>query len=486
MSGMSGYAALLFVFVVAPILARFFLRVAYRRAVRRWMQERGSPASVGPVPVHASHPRMPGAVPAVVSPPAPADGHASRVEDLLRSAYQHRRHVRVIHAAAGLAQLGSAALVLLAYVEPGSVTPAAFVLTMGLSAIPLLPWLWALLRGNPLAGAGMGWIAVLFGVPVGAALAVGTAALLDLSTPGMVLLSVVQLLVLGAGALGIVLLYLRARAWLRDRAALSPDTIACYELAFAAAAFTALVVGARGNVRAAAMLGAFAVYCLVALLGRVFMGRGAGRGPPLNLLLLRVFGAGPKAERLLRTLARAWSHIGGIAWIAGTDVASATIDPRGLFAFLTGRLRSHFVRSRADLDRILAANDTLYLDGSYRLRELACSEDTWRLAVERLAGSSGAVLMDLRGFVASNRGCIYELGVLARRVPFERVVFLIDASTDRDTFRRNLDEVWATLDPTSPNAAGRAIPLQVIEAERLDVQGIVRALLAPAVTGAAP
>ena len=61
--------------------------------------------------------------------------------------------------------------------------------------------------------------------------------------------------------------------------------------------------------------------------------------------------------------------------------------------------------------------------------------------------------MDLRGFTKEARGCIYEINELLDTVPLERIVFVIDRTTDEIGLVRVLFDGWARLGAASPNRA---------------------------------
>ena len=60
--------------------------------------------------------------------------------------------------------------------------------------------------------------------------------------------------------------------------------------------------------------------------------------------------------------------------------------------------------------------------------------------LSRLVHDSDVVMMDLRGFSRDNAGCIFELHELARLVPLERVVFVIDRRTDEALLAETLGD----------------------------------------------
>jgi hypothetical protein len=67
----------------------------------------------------------------------------------------------------------------------------------------------------------------------------------------------------------------------------------------------------------------------------------------------------------------------------------------------------------------------------------------------------------LRSFSRSNRGCAYELRVLFDSVPVERIVLMIDATTDRLCLEELLEDLWRTLAVTSPNLAPQPKSLRI-------------------------
>jgi hypothetical protein len=156
------------------------------------------------------------------------------------------------------------------------------------------------------------------------------------------------------------------------------------------------------------------------------------RGGPPTLLVLRVFQRDAAVERLFDQVVERWRLTGNTVLIAGTDLVSRTLDPDDLFAFLNGRLAQRFIASEAEIPRRLAELDLRPdPDGRYRVNESYCFDTTWQAALRALVAASDVVLMDLRGFHAGNRGCRFELDVLAGAAHLRHVVLLFDAATDR-------------------------------------------------------
>lgn len=188
---------------------------------------------------------------------------------------------------------------------------------------------------------------------------------------------------------------------------------------------------------------------------------------PHQLLLLRVFALGARSERLFEAVRRRWLRGGSVAMIAGPDLVTSEIEPHEFLAFLSRQLTRSFVSGADDLDARLAAMDRRPdPDGRFRVTEFFCRDDTWQMTMERLVAESDAVLMDLRSFGPGNQGCLYELGRLLDAIELDRIVFVIDATTDRAFLEQALTRLWARLAADSPNqnAAAPAVRLMRVGA----------------------
>jgi hypothetical protein len=117
-------------------------------------------------------------------------------------------------------------------------------------------------------------------------------------------------------------------------------------------------------------------------------------------------------------------------------------------------------------------------DGRYRVNEFFCHADTWQPTMRRLAQKSDAILMDLRSFSRDNRGCAYELRELLDGVPVDRIVLVIDATTDRALLEAMLRDMWRTLAPTSPNLAPQQRALRIFLIKSRSSRAIDKLLLA--------
>jgi hypothetical protein len=311
---------------------------------------------------------------------------------------------------------------------------------------------------------------MLFGLSIGLKglapyYAIGVVGVLVLSLGGWMLLR----------ALGV----LYRRHWISDQA------IIIDSIWFAFFITTGMLLAAGGLWWFAATLAAFAIYKLIVLLGFALSHRKfASRAFDPKLLLLRVFSLGRRSERLFDTFSKSWGYVGSIRLIAGPDLATTTVQPPDFLDFLSGNLGRRFISGPEALSRRLAETEPRRdFDGRYRVAEFLCGDDTWKMALQRLARDSDAVLMDLRSFSRRNNGCIFEIHELLNVMPLDRVVFVIDATTEEVFLRETLANGWARLAVNSPNRKlekPRILFFQLVERSPANVQRLVRAVAAAA------
>jgi tetratricopeptide (TPR) repeat protein len=200
----------------------------------------------------------------------------------------------------------------------------------------------------------------------------------------------------------------------------------------------------------------FFVYRLLIHVGLRLLIPGIERPPCRRLLLLRTFGFQRRTERLFDVIAQRWRFHGAVLMIAGTDLASRTINPADYLRFLGRRLRHHFIRTDVDLQRNLERlDDRPDPDGRYRVNELFCGDHAWNKALVELLDRADVVLMDLRGFAANNQGCIFELQQLVTRGPAGQVFLTVDDTTDRSLLDMTLHDASSHA-PTGARKLGAA------------------------------
>ena len=175
--------------------------------------------------------------------------------------------------------------------------------------------------------------------------------------------------------------------------------------------------------------------------GLAWAGRGLQSPPRRTLLLLRVFGDTARTAALFERIASRWQRFGPVTMIAAPDVVAGTVDPGDLLRFISGRGATSFVNSKEDLVERLATMDVEPdRDGRYRINEFCCRDDTWQATIVALIARADAVVMDLRGFTMQRHGCEFELEQLAGRTNHDRIVLIVDPSTDRALLERTLSK----------------------------------------------
>jgi hypothetical protein len=226
-------------------------------------------------------------------------------------------------------------------------------------------------------------------------------------------------------------------------------------------------------------LAAFAVFKIAGALGFSMLTRRKSANAP-RLLLLRVFALGRHSERLYDAVGKHWRTAGSIQMIAGPDLATTTVEPHEFLDFVTGKLARRFIDSGQTLDlRIEQMDLRPDSDGRFRVTEFFCHDDTWKITLARLADESDAVLMDLRSFSQKNAGCIFEINELFNLVPLQRVVFVIDESTDQQFMRNTMQMAWQQIKERSPNrrlSSGQISLVQVSQLNRGSIGDLLFAI----------
>lgn len=215
---------------------------------------------------------------------------------------------------------------------------------------------------------------------------------------------------------------------------------------------------------------AFVVYKFIAAgLNRVLATARRTKSQGYRLLLLRVFALGKRSETLYNTLGKSWRTVGSIQMIAGPDLATSTVEPHEFMDFISGKLSRRFIDTGRTLDLRIDHMD-LWADGDgqFRVSEFFCHDDTWKIALARLADESDAVLMDLRGFSQRHSGCAFEINELFNLVPLQRVVFAMDDTTDQPFMQRTMQAAWENLKDRSPNHRLRAGTVTLVQLPRND------------------
>ncbi|MGH7855546.1 MAG: hypothetical protein ACREP3_19015 [Candidatus Binatia bacterium] len=244
--------------------------------------------------------------------------------------------------------------------------------------------------------------------------------------------------------------------WIRSgyrRKIVSDQSLAIDTLWLIFGSFYAVILAFAGPAWALSAPLAFFIFKIAVSVGnkRLLPGDDRVRYAPA-LLVLRVFSLGKRSEILFDAVTKRWRYVGNVRLIAGTDLAFATVAPHQFLAFVSGGLSGLFIRDETAVDRIPAEMDTRRdRDGRFRLNDLFCHADTWQRVLSMLVKSTDVVLMDLRSFAANNAGCVFEIKELLNTVPLQRLVFVVDATTDKSFLQHTFEESCGALRSDSPN-----------------------------------
>ena len=251
---------------------------------------------------------------------------------------------------------------------------------------------------------------------------------------------------------------------------MSDQSVALDSMWLLVALLQAVPLAFEGPIWVLSGVAAFLVYKLAVLVGFRLL-RANQNGMPSNtrLLLLRVFALGKRSERMFDLVTKHWRHIGSVQLTAGPDLATTTVQPHEFLEFLSGKLARRFINGKGELDRRMAEMDmNPDFDGRFRVNNFFCYDDTWEMVLSRLVRESDVVLMDLRGFSTARHGCIRELNELINVVPVQRVVLVVDETTNLAILEQTLRQSWIVMLSTSPNATGPSKVLRLFQVNSRD------------------
>jgi hypothetical protein len=167
-------------------------------------------------------------------------------------------------------------------------------------------------------------------------------------------------------------------------------------------------------------------------------------------------------ERTNDGLVQRWRAVGPVQLLRGGGALGGV---HTLAATVTGRIGDLIEETADEVESRLAGFEYERADGGrFAVNTILCSDGTWQLALNELIASTDVVQMDLGGFDEDNQGCAHELGLLVDRVPLERVLLVLDDSTDVPLLRRVLAESWSRMDEMSPNRHPGRGPLTAVNA----------------------
>ncbi|MCB9251147.1 MAG: hypothetical protein H6605_01655 [Flavobacteriales bacterium] len=198
---------------------------------------------------------------------------------------------------------------------------------------------------------------------------------------------------------------------------------------------------------------AFPFYKMSNYLWFGYIGKRRIANPSPTLLILRVFNLGVKGKSLFEMVFKHWRYAGSVQLITGPDLAATTLEPHEFMEFITGNLKNSFCNDTESLDQKLDAMDhEPDKDGTHRVNEMMCRNDTWKSVLKSLTMNSDLVLMDLRSFSEKFKGCRYEIDALINMISMDRVFFIVNGETDLNYCNSIFEQSYQYAGIGSPNA----------------------------------
>ena len=187
----------------------------------------------------------------------------------------------------------------------------------------------------------------------------------------------------------------------------------------------------------------------------VILRRDVAAHPPLRFLALWVFSFSGNLATMMSSAGLVWQFLGSTQYLRG---GGFTVDLKSVLSKKESRLTD----TREELEDVLQQfRYTPTWSGRYKVNSALCGDHVWQLALHRLLRETDVVVMSLMGFSPSNQGCRYELGLLVDRISMQRVLFLIDSTTDLDFLIDTLRQNWEMMATDSPNHRGPTCPIRI-------------------------
>lgn len=170
--------------------------------------------------------------------------------------------------------------------------------------------------------------------------------------------------------------------------------------------------------------------------------------PPVNLLALRVFGS-PYLTDFLR-LTKSWKWMGTTQRLDGPE----TTGDKGsdIIHYLTGQIDKSIVETQEELEAsIKKFNTSPDKKLCFTLNSMQCMDATWKEALQYLLNKADVVVMDFSNLSEKNKGVAFELNKLFDQFATNRLVFLVNDSTDMKVLEEISNQAWNNRSDSSPN-----------------------------------
>ncbi|MEO6330285.1 MAG: hypothetical protein ABIO55_15230 [Ginsengibacter sp.] len=198
---------------------------------------------------------------------------------------------------------------------------------------------------------------------------------------------------------------------------------------------------------------------------------------PVKLLLLRVFALQEASRKSFQKIQVHWQFAGPVLMISGPDLATTTIDSNEMADFVTNSLKKHFCYDSQSIEKNLNNVDIEPdNDGSFRITEFFCRNNIWKEVLLKLISMSNLVLLDLRSFSQSYKGCQYEIQQVVNHMNFSKVIVLIDQSTKIDFLKATFIDAFKNIQNASPNLLDENPEVQLYSFKSGDSQNFTNLL----------
>jgi len=154
------------------------------------------------------------------------------------------------------------------------------------------------------------------------------------------------------------------------------------------------------------------------------------------------------------------------------------------FIYSYKQLNQSFIGNQNDLDRYILQikKRPVNILATFRGHPVRCFDNTWSYVVSEFVQIADVILMDLRGYSESNKGCQKEVNHLLNLVPISKVTFLVGEG-DLSKVKNLIDESCQNMSVTSPNYYNEVIQINlyvmigVKKVQYLNTLGIIAELL---------
>jgi len=169
---------------------------------------------------------------------------------------------------------------------------------------------------------------------------------------------------------------------------------------------------------------------------------------PFNLVELRVFGNN-SLDRFLKTT-KNWEWLGLRYRLDGPETTGSKFDD--VVNYVSGSIEKSVIKSEEELKKAIfnfkkSPNSNL----QFPLNSIQCDLNTWKQALQKILKIADVIVMDLSDFGDNNKGVVYEIEQLLNLFHKEKIVFLINNTTDINTLKNVFDNAFDKIKDNSPN-----------------------------------